>query len=152
MRSISSASCIGDYGVLYIVSAREKDVRCDDLAAARDRIYAAYLYFNSYCRSAYYQDDAALIDRHQITACLTYAVLVAEPPTVDSALATEKSYYANERLAFTLACSTLVSFLAQCHFDRIHAGIADRAEYQRIRAARDKLLQEGIVLPKTVPH
>lgn len=130
----------------------ERGVRCDDLVAARDRIYAAYLYFNSYCRSAYYQDDAALIDRHQIAACLTYAVLVAEPLTVDSALAIEKSYYANERLALTLACSTLVSFLAQYHFDRMHEGIADHAEYQRIRAARDKLLQEGIVLPKTVPN
>lgn len=85
MRSISSALCIGGYEVLYIVSVREGGVRCDDLAAARDRIYAAYLYFSSYCRSAYYQDDAALIDRHQIAACLTYAVLVAEPLMVDSA-------------------------------------------------------------------
>lgn len=78
-------------------------------------------------------------------------MLVAEPLAVDSALPTGKSYYANERLAFTLACSTLVSFLAQYHFDRMHAGIADPSEYQRIRAARDKLLQEGIVLPKTAP-
>ena len=152
MRSISSALCIGGYEVLYIVSVRERGVRCDDLTAARDRIYAAYLYFSSYCRSAYYQDDAALIDRHQIAACLTYAVLVAEPLMVDSALATEKSYYANERLAFTLACSTMVSFLVQYHSDRIHAGIADHDEYQKIGAARNKLLQEGIVVPKTVPN
>ena len=131
---------------------RERGVRCDDLTAARDRIYAAYLYFSSYCRSAYYQDDAALIDRHQIAACLTYAVLVAEPLMVDSALATEKSYYANERLAFTLACSTMVSFLVQYHSDRIHAGIADHDEYQKIGAARNKLLQEGIAVPKTVPN
>lgn len=130
----------------------ERGVECDDLVAARDRIYAAYLDFNSYCKSAYYQDDAVLIDRHQIAACLTYAVLVAEPLAVDSTLASERSYYANERLAFTLACSTLVSFLVQYYFDRMEAGFSNRAEYLRIRAARNRLLQEGIAVPMTVPN
>lgn len=129
----------------------ERGVECDDLETARDRIYAAYLELNSYCKLAYYQNSAALIDRHQIAACLTYAVLVAEPLVVDSTIATERSYYANERLAFTLGCSTMVSFLVQYYFDRM-VGITNRVECEGLRAARNKLLREGIAVPITVPN
>lgn len=130
---------------------RERGVECDDLEVARDRIYAAYPELNSYCKLAYYQNSTALIDRYQIAACLTYAVLVAEPLVVDLTIATERSYYANERLAFTLACSTLVSFLVQYYFDRMEK-ITDRVEINGLSAAQSKLQREGIAAPIAVPN
>lgn len=130
----------------------EDGVECDDLAAARDTIYAAYLDFNSYCKAAYFQNEEAQIDRHQMSACLTYAVLVARPMTINPASASERSYYANERLAVTLGCSTMVTFLLQYYADRLAKQDVDRAERSKMEAARDKMKHNGIALPRIVPN
>lgn len=131
---------------------REDGVGCADAGTVRDRIFAAYLDFNSYCRAAYFQDDEALLDRHQIAACMTYAVLVAEPLDVDSADVGEYSYYANERLAFTLGCSVLVSFLSQYYVDRLEMDELGGVERSGLEDALAALQAGGIAVPQMVPN
>ena len=130
---------------------------CDDICGqnpaihlsttAKEDIWEAYVRFNAQVSHHYMRNPNALIDRHKVAACYSYAVLEACPLWIDARSVREGSAadYANERLAMALACSIVAAELRVVvpRVDSLTDG-----ERRRTLARLDN----GLVFPKRVGH